>query len=170
MAALLDGRALISGGLHVSGPGDTASVIFDPATDRFESTGPMGAGRFYHALVTLRDGRVLAAGGRSAEFPSDPAYGDDGLRDDAEIYDPATGVWTPVGRMPGVRGDVEARLLPDGRVLIALAGDRSTAFSGEPGPQRWTSTIQGRASSRPCAPLTGQARPRWSPCPRVGCC
>lgn len=52
----------------------------------------------------LADGRVLVTVGCSTA---------------AELYDPATGTFTPTGSLAEVRGGSTATLLADGRVLIA---------------------------------------------------
>jgi hypothetical protein len=61
--------------------------------------------------VLLPNGKVLVAGG---QWPG-TLYSKT-----AEIYDPATGTWTPTGDMTIGRGNgPAATLLPDGRVLVA---------------------------------------------------
>ncbi len=60
----------------------------------------------------LADGRVLVAGGGTA----------DSVLDTAEIYDPATGSWTATGRLTRPRVDHTATSLPDGKVLV-VGGD-----------------------------------------------
>ncbi|MGW8248811.1 MAG: Kelch repeat-containing protein, partial [Acidiferrobacterales bacterium] len=55
------------------------------------------------------DGKVLIAGGKNDEV--------DGLQS-AEIYDPATGLFTPTGDMLTVRYNHTATLLNSGKVLI----------------------------------------------------
>jgi len=64
-------------------------------------------------VVKLADGRVLVAGGRDGAQPT-PNY-----LSSAEIYDPATGAFSPTGSMGTGRLDPNASLLADGRVLIA---------------------------------------------------
>ena len=60
----------------------------------------------------LGDGRVVVAGGN---LP-----GRDGAQTrTAEIYDPATGDWTPTGRMKIPRSFFSATRLADGRILVA---------------------------------------------------
>lgn len=125
LTLLHDGRVLLSGGEVNSPGGGTGTVVdtaelFDPVTETLSATGSMVKPRTGHSATTLPDGRVLVAGGqglcdtvrnslRSCELP-------DLL--DAEIYDPATGTFTPTGGMSGVRGATEGLLLPDGRVLV----------------------------------------------------
>ena len=70
----------------------------------------MVADRSDHTATLLPDGRVLIAGGTSA----------DGIAAVAELYDPKTGSFSPTGSMTFPPGYGEtATLLADGRVLIA---------------------------------------------------
>jgi hypothetical protein len=106
-ALLTDGKVLIAGGSNENGRQITYSSteIFDPQTGRF-STGPQMKFSRYKLLsgiVTLKDGRVLLAGG--AERP--------------EIFDPTRNVFTAVNGA-ALEGYLfsTATLLPDGRVLL----------------------------------------------------
>ena len=145
---LPDGRVLVAGGtLDDLTVFDTAE-LYDPATDRWSPTGSLNEARARHVAILLDDGRVLIAGGRKFQPPEQG--GEFLATDSAEVYDPATGVFTPVGPMTAARGGgslgggVIIRLaavpLADGRVLIG-AGDtnppsfdlfdpRSNTFSG----------------------------------------
>jgi hypothetical protein len=69
----------------------------------------MNESRTYHTATLLDDGRVLVAGGHSGGSAVASA----------ELYDPKTGSWTPVGSMKGAREGHTAALLLDGRVLVA---------------------------------------------------
>ena len=65
--------------------------------------------RSEHTATTLKDGRVLIVGGVGTGWT---------FLSDAEIYDPASGRFTPVGKMSVPRESHTATLLTDGRVLI----------------------------------------------------
>jgi hypothetical protein len=112
-ASLLpDGRVLFAGGY---GEWLLASAeTFDPETGTFSPTGSMRDARQGHTATVLADGRVLVAGGEQGEVNGVPVF----LRS-AEIYDPATGKWTPTGSLLLGRTEATASLLPDGRVLVA---------------------------------------------------
>src|SRR6266498_4795923 len=80
-------------------------------------------------LTTLNDGRVLAAGGTSAE-----------------VYDPASETWSPAGTLSHERSHHFAVKLADGRVLIA-GGDAVCCWSSDasteifdPATGTWTTT------------------------------
>ena len=62
-----------------------------------------------HTANTLRDGRVLVAGGFT---------GEESAAQSAELYDPASGRFLPLPRMIAVRHSHTATVLPDGRVLL----------------------------------------------------
>ena len=111
-----DGRVLIVGGRSPQDSVYGSAELYDPRSRRFSSAGSMREGRQQHTATTLPDGRVLLAGG----------YWSDGRKwrvlSSTEIYDPATGIYTPIGSMGTPRSGHTATLLNDGRVLIA-AGD-----------------------------------------------
>ena len=75
------------------------------------STAPMSLPRYEAIVVGMANGKVLVAGGRSQTAPF-VAY------DSAELWDPATGTWSPTGTMPSTRWLGSGTSLPDGRVLI----------------------------------------------------
>jgi hypothetical protein len=81
---------------------------------------PMSAARAVHTATLLAGGKVLIAGGmeRNGVF-----------LDGTELFDPATGAFSPAGRMTHRRTGHTATLLEDGKVLIAggLEGRRRTA-------------------------------------------
>jgi len=107
-ALLPDGHVLIAGG-QSGGPWGTrvtSTQIYDPRTGTFSPGPVLNKERFKlsKAVVALKDGRVLIAGGA----------------DQPEVYDPYSGVFVPVG---GAKLDgfcfSTATLLNDGRVLLA---------------------------------------------------
>ena len=77
--------------------------------DRFVEVGPMVERRIAQVSVRLLDGRVLIAGGGGEG---------QGTTRTAELFDPATGTFTPTGSMAKGREVHTATLLDDGRVLI----------------------------------------------------
>ncbi len=111
---LADGRVLASGG-HDGQRTLSSCEVFDPSTGQWSATGPLKVARRNHAAVTLRDGRVLVAGGSPMQLV--------GMLPSAELYDPVTGEWTLVAPMSVPRIDPTAVLLADGRVLVVGGSD-----------------------------------------------
>jgi hypothetical protein len=111
------GKVLIAGGL---GPGWTflsSAELYDPATDRFSPTGSLTVARESHVAVRLQDGRVLVAGGHNGP------RGNLTLLASAEIYEPATGVFSRANDMRVRRHKHDGVLLPGGQVLITGGSD-----------------------------------------------
>ena len=86
----------------------------------FGSVGSMSNARSRHTATSLRDGRVLVAGGQGA-FASLAS---------AEVYDPATETWSLTGSMSIARDWHTATLLNDGRVLVTGGFGPSGPTSG----------------------------------------
>jgi large repetitive protein len=113
---LLDGRVLIAGG------NDASAEIFNPNTNTWVSTANMNHARSSHTATLLPNGKVLLVGGNTL----DPTTFEDiivAVNAAAELFDPATGTWSFTGPVAQVRGDHQATLLPDGKVLVS--GGRS---------------------------------------------
>ena len=124
-ARLPDGRVLIVGGC--GSPAQNASwfltssfcnglrgaEVFDPTTDAFSLVSPMHDKRVWHTTTPLQDGRILVAGGSTADG-SDLRY-----VTAAEVFDPNFVQFIPVGSLAIGRTSATATLLDDGKVLIA---------------------------------------------------
>ncbi|HUN58984.1 MAG TPA: kelch repeat-containing protein [Candidatus Binataceae bacterium] len=132
---LPDGKVLIAGGVGSDGRPVRASELYDPVSGSFVPTGNLIAPRFDHTATALANGKVLISGG-------DVTTAIVTNIDSAELYDPATGLFSATGRvkryydpesnvfwkqgtMNAVRAKHSATLLRDGRVLIAGGGDAS---------------------------------------------
>jgi hypothetical protein len=89
----------------------------------------MAVGRFLHTATLLQNATVLIGGG-ALTSASDPIA-------TAEVYDPATGIFTMTCAMVTAREQHTATLLADGRVLI-VGGTTSTG-TGDSHP---TTTVE----------------------------
>lgn len=108
---LPNGDVLLAGGATDV---ETATAeLFDHTTNTFHATGNMTEARASHTATLLPNGKVLITGGAV-----DGGFGPISL-DSAELYDPATGQFTPAGKMNARRNSHTATLLPNGKVLIA---------------------------------------------------
>lgn len=125
---LADGRVLVTGGRT----GSTAATgvvlataeIYDPATNSWtETTGPMNVARRSHTATLLPNGKVLIAGGGSgvSTFTQQPIQS-------AELFDPATGLFTLIGNMITKRLGHSANDLDDGTVLLAGGSEGTGTF------------------------------------------
>ncbi len=131
-----DGTVLVVGGTF-----DIAhSVeIYNPETRRFRVAPPMSTLRIGHTATLLRDGRVLVLGG---DVDANQHYADVGS---GEIFDPATGAWSPIAPIPGALMQFTASRLPDGRVLVAggvdgLDNALTRAEIYDPASDSWAAT------------------------------
>jgi hypothetical protein len=138
---LLDGRVLFTGGYNcadASSDGIWASAeLYDPATGAFHPTGSMGVPRENHTATRLADGRVLIAGGITGASPSGGTAvtlaafrlveTSANILTSAELFDPATGRFSPTGSMSTIRDNHTATLLQDGRVLVVGGGGEGYA-------------------------------------------
>jgi N-acetylneuraminic acid mutarotase len=116
-----------------------------PPAARAQSGGPSHQDlqyfRSYHTATTLADGQVLVTGGYGV-----PAYnpGNTPARvlNVAEIYNPATGIWTITGSLKTAREYHTATLLPNGQVLVAGGDDGSFYLKSvelyDPVSRTWT--------------------------------
>ncbi len=124
-----------------------AAIVVGCAPSRETSQGPiattrarlitpltaMGAKRYRPAAALVADGKVLVAGGQS---------NDGTVHSTAEIFDRATGAWSPAKAMSTRRRGATATRLKDGRVLVAGGDDAvnttSSAEIYDPSTDGWT--------------------------------
>lgn len=117
LTVLPDGKVLLAGGqseeaVSAAGAGERLAQIYDPGTGSWSPTADMASARSAHTATLLPDGKVLALGGvariarRGAESPEEVTP--------AELYDPASGTWSPAARPGVVRAEHTATLLPEG--------------------------------------------------------
>jgi hypothetical protein len=113
---LRDGNVLVTGG----GATATGSAeLYSPATGKWTLTGNLNTNRYGATATLLNNGEVLVAGGNAENGTYDALTS-------AELYNPATGTWSPTGSMSTPRESQTATLLANGDVLVA-GGLTSTA-------------------------------------------
>jgi hypothetical protein len=110
---LPNGRVLISGGLDGTNNALASAEIYDPVADTFTPTGPMTTARGNHSSALLYTGQVLVAGGLTG--PGNGLV----VTATAELYNPATGTFTPTVNMSVARGHYAGILLGDGTDFIS---------------------------------------------------
>ena len=121
---LLNGKVLVAGG-YINDDAPSAE-LYDPVTRTWSITGGMITRRWAHTLNLLPNGKVLASGGYG--------YGisNQGISNQAELYDPATGVWSSTGEMINARSNFVATSLANGDVLVTGGyGSSGSALSPE---------------------------------------
>ena len=130
---LASGKVLVAGG-----EGGDLAELYDPATGTWTATGSLRTARFLHTATLLPNGKVLVAGGCPAQS------GNCSHVVEAELYDPATGIWSFTGLMVTGRDVHTATLLSNGKVLVTGGyGDTAQLASAElydPATGAWTST------------------------------
>lgn len=99
-------------------PALASAELYHSSTGSFAASGTMADARGAHSATLLANGRVLIAGGGKLGGGWFPFGFGDGLAT-AEVYDPATGIFTQTGNMVAARVTQTATLLANGKVLIA---------------------------------------------------
>jgi hypothetical protein len=125
---LQNGEVLITGGFSFdshdcdiaeTSPGVASAEIYNPSNGSFAPTGSMAEKRGGHTATLLTNGKVLIAGGDNTGGDYIfPFFAVDGSVT-AELYDPATGLFTTTGNMVTPRVGQTATLLVNGDVLLA---------------------------------------------------
>ena len=111
---LPSGKVLVVSDDTVGIPTGGGVELFDPSKGTWSLTGRLNnqAYRTYHTATLLPNGKVLVAGGANGDWFFIATKS-------AELYDPATGTWTPTGNLNKPRALHTATLLPNGKVLVA---------------------------------------------------
>src|SRR6202162_1098502 len=103
----------------ITGSSNSIEVSTSTSLHGFQATGDMGTERATHTATLLQDGKVLITGG----------FNNTEVLATAELFDPATGTFTPTGAMTTVRFSHTATLLADGKVLITGGSDNLAALA-----------------------------------------
>jgi Kelch motif/Galactose oxidase, central domain len=131
---LADGSILMAGGENSIDESVDTAEIYDPATGSFVPTGPMNEERAFPAAALLPDGSVLVAGGLFFN-----GFGEESVLASAEIYDPATGIWSPTTPMIAASDGLTATTLANGLVLVTGFGSSPPELYN-PSTATWSNT------------------------------
>ncbi len=133
MVLLHDGRVMAQDGGSKNWWVLTPDAKGSYASGTWSELPPMNNPRLYYASVVLKDGRVLVMGG---EYQGSNKQVESNA---CEIFDPSTGIWTPVPPPPNWDhiGDAPCAVLPDGRVLLGSIYDNHTAIY-DPVTNQWS--------------------------------
>jgi len=147
---LTNGKVLFTGGFteYVTDRTLSSAELYDPQTGRFEAVASMSAKRSWHNATRLDDGRVLIVGGFDNRVPVFGTY-----LSSAEIFNPASGSFSPVSAMSIPRIWFSSTKLQDGTVLIA---------GGSDGYDRWTGAAEiYNPHSQTFTAVGSMSVPRW---------
>ena len=118
---LPDGKVLVVGGWAMD-DWPFGAEIYDPQTGAWTPASALHVGRYGHSATTLPGGKVLVAAGMIDDIIGRTTSA-------SEIYDPATGLWTPASSALFDRMLHSETALADGRVLVA--GGWTTRFGAD---------------------------------------
>lgn len=121
--ALGDGRVLVFGGEDPALNSLAQAELYDPVANTWTATGSLNQARVRPTAHTLPDGKVLVTGGYSR------MGGPTSFLNTAEVYDPATGLWSLLpAPLSSARAQHAAQLLPGGSELLLVGGVNSLGF------------------------------------------
>ena len=122
------GKVLVAGGYNLGEKSFTplnSAELYDPATGTWSVTGSLNIARSDHSASLLSNGKVLVAAGQiDGTFPVASLNG-------AELYDPATGIWSLTANLNTPRRGQTATLLANGKVLVAGGDNQGQLASAE---------------------------------------
>jgi N-acetylneuraminic acid mutarotase len=110
----------------------------DAQPQSWSPTGALNTARFGHTATLLADGKVLVTGGRICANNTCSEFGS------AELYDPASGTWSPAGSLSVPRHAHIAVRLQSGKVLVAGGFNGTTTWNTaelyDPDSGTWSGT------------------------------
>ena len=133
---LPSGQVLVAAGGSDEDSSSVTAELYDPSTGVWSFTGSLTGSRKSHTATLLPNGKVLVAGGYDSSFGG-------GTLATCELYDPATGIWSPTGSLHYARSGHRAILLNNGKVIAIGAGGPIDTLSCElydPATGTWTIT------------------------------
>jgi hypothetical protein len=139
---------LNTGKVLVAGWGNATAELFDPVTGTFAATGSMATARVSHTATLLSSVKVLVTAGVQGSGATIQVLAE------AELYDPATGSFSPtLGSLATARQWHTASLLTGGKVLVTGGLDSTgkaiaTAEIFDPSNQSFTPAAGSMGSAR----------------------
>jgi uncharacterized delta-60 repeat protein len=136
---LPDGGVLVAGGTNGSSALASAE-LYDRSNATWTNTGPLSTSRYDHTATLLPNGNVLVTGGVRPGTLGVPTY-----VSSAELYNPASGLWTATTRLITARHYHTATLLLNGKVLVTGGSNANNNYLGtselyDPSTGAWTAT------------------------------
>jgi hypothetical protein len=132
VTVMANGKVLVTGGTTVpDNAGLTLSTaeIYDRKTDTVVPAGnAMSSPRWHNSAVTLLTGKVLVVGGCSGCAAGNSRA--------ADLFDPATNLFSPAAQTISARNVTRSVLMPDGRVFVSSA-DSATVELYDPIANTW---------------------------------
>ena len=114
---LYSGKVLIVGGAPCGECYPWARAeLYDPATGTFSPTDSLATPRAFHTATLLPTGKVLIASGCTSI--AENCYPASSVISTTELYNPATGTFSPGGALTGPRAQHTATLPRSGTVLL----------------------------------------------------
>jgi uncharacterized protein (TIGR03437 family) len=155
---LVNGQVLFAGGLDGSNSATVSVELYEYAAAAWSltknaagATTRLGLARADHTATLLPNGKVLVAGGYALSTSVTTL-------NSCELYDPASGIWTPTGSLNVARAVHTATLLANGKVLVvggqllnpngSAAGLLSSAELYDPITGQWTLAADSDVPSR----------------------
>ena len=154
LTALVDGRALLTGGSTADGSAVSPStLLYDPRTNVWSPGPDMPEARSDSSAAALKDGRVLVTGGTDQL----------GRMASSVILNPSIGSWTAAGALATARSGHASITLQDGRILavggfgslgsLATSEQFDSMTHGVPAPAR-SEAGPGKWRTRSAQPFT----------------
>lgn len=142
LVVLADGRLMKVGG-QASGDYSTRAEIWNPATNQWSLTGSMAETRTNIRPALLPDGKVLVAGGNNIM-----------VLQTTEIWDPATGLFTPGSALPEAMDVDTSTTLANGNVILTGPYSKSLLhYQAGAGVWNVTGPKRGKARETSVTPL-----------------
>lgn len=134
LTLLPNGKVLMAGGVTTGQNPQVLSQaeIYDPATNTWTAVGSMGTPRQSHAATLLPNGKVLIVGGI-------PILGGNSGLKTAELFDPATGTFTPTGSTAVAHEQLPTLTLSNGKALLVGGYGAAPPETYDPATGTWTS-------------------------------